>query len=189
MTWIALVVTTAVVISLVRGGSLRNLTEIRLRAWWLLPLGFGMQSATAFIADDRSWSQTTALGLILGSYLILLLAAWINREATGMWLAGLGVLMNFTVIALNQGMPVMTEAVVLAGGSADFVLDAKHVLLDESSRLVFLADIIPLPRSVISLGDVFLGVGLGAFLEDQLRQPLRLFRHRIEGQGGSAMER
>ena len=52
-----------------------------------------------------------------------------------------------------------------------------------------LADVIPLPGSVISLGDVFLAVGLGAFIEDQLKQPLRLFRHRVQGVPGSAAER
>jgi len=68
-------------------------------------------------------------------------------------------------------------------------LDAKHVLLDGSSRLAFLADIIPVPRSVISLGDVLLAVGLGVFIEDQLQQPLRLFRHRVQGIPGSAADR
>jgi hypothetical protein len=103
-----------------------------------------------------------------------------------MWIAGIGILMNFTVIALNGGMPVMEEAVHLAGGSGELVLDAKHVLLTDTTRLPFLADIIPLPGSVISMGDVFLAIGVGAFLEDQMRRPVPLFRHKVQGMPGSA---
>jgi len=139
-----LVLAISIVVGWVRGGRLRNLTEIRVRMWWLLPLGI--------------------------------------------WIAGLGILMNFTVIVLNSGMPVLTEAVEIAGGSGDLVLGAKHVILNESTRLPFLADIIPLPNAVLSLGDVFLAIGIGAFLEDQMRKPLSLFAHGVTGVPGSAAE-
>jgi hypothetical protein len=62
-------------------------------------------------------------------------------------------------------------------------------LLDGSSKLPFLADIVPMPGSVISLGDVLLAVGLGVFVEDQLRQPIRLFRRGAQGLPGSAADR
>lgn len=106
-----------------------------------------------------------------------------------MWIAGIGILMNFTVIAVNGGMPVLIESVALAGGSTDIALGAKHVVLDAATRLPFLGDIIPLPRSVISLGDVFIAIGIGVYLEDQMHQPLRLFRHRVKGVPGSAADR
>ena len=124
---------------------------------------------------------------MLASYLPLLLFVWLNRSFAGMWIAGIGILMNFTVIAINTGMPVSEEAVMLAGGGGgELVLDAKYVLLDQATRLPFLADIIPLPGSVISLGDVFLAIGAAVFLEDQLRQPVRLFAHGVQGEPGSA---
>ena len=132
---------------------------------------------------DDHWG---AVALLLTSYIVLLVMVWLNRSEAGMWIAGIGLLMNFIVISLNNGMPVLPAAIELAGGSPDIVFDAKHVLLDDTSRLPFLADVIPLPGSVISLGDVFLAVGLGAFIEDQLKQPLRLFRHRVQGVAGSA---
>ena len=62
------------------------------------------------------------------------------------------------------------------------------MILDESTRLPFLADIIPLPGAVLSLGDVFLAIGIGAFLEDQMRKPLSLFAHGVTGVHGSASE-
>lgn len=181
-----LVLAIAIVVGLVRGGKLSNLTEIGVRAWWLLFLGFGLQIGATFVPVRL---HDLGVGLILTSYLPLLLFVWLNRQMAGLWVAGIGVLMNFTVIAVNSGMPVMLEAAELAGGSADIALGAKHVVLTESTYLAFLADVIPLPGNVISIGDVFLGVGVGVFLEDQIRRPLRLFAHRVQGTPGSAADR
>ena len=187
MTFFVAVFAVAIAVSLLRGGKIGNLTEIYARGWWLLLLGFGMQIVANSLAPNQ---HRLAVALMLASYLPLLGVVALNRTAAGMWIAGIGVLMNFTVIALNGGMPVLAEAVELAGGRLEGTgLDAKHVWLDGETRLPFLADIIPLPGSVISLGDVFLGIGLGAFLEDQLQQPLRLFRHRVQGIPGSAADR
>jgi hypothetical protein len=134
------------------------------------------------------------VGLVLVSYLPLLLLVILNRERKGMWLAGLGILMNFSVIAANGGMPVLGEAALAAGGfEQPFTLEGggfKHVALDAGTVLEFLADVIPIrlfgQGNVISLGDVLLAVGLGAFLEDELRRPVRWFKRGQRTEGGSA---
>lgn len=185
MQWMLLVLVISIIVGWVRGGKIRNLTEIRVSLWWLLPLGFLLLSASSFVPADN---HGVAVALILFSYLPLLLFVWLNREMAGMWIAGMGILMNFTVIVLNGGMPVLTEAVTIAGGSTDLLLGAKHVVLDGSTRMTFLADTIPLPGAVLSLGDVFLAIGIGAFLEDQMRKPLSLFAHGATGVPGSAAE-
>ena len=185
MQWILLVLVISIVVGWVRGGKLRNLTEIRVRMWWLLPLGFLILAASNFVPTDM---HEFAVVLVLLSYVPLLLFVWLNREASGIWIAGLGILMNFTVILLNGGMPVLEEAAIIAGETGELQLDAKHVLLTDETRLPFLADIIPLPGAVLSLGDVFLAIGVGVFLEDQMRQPLTLFAHRVTGIPGSAAE-
>ena len=185
MQWIILVLVVAVVVGWLRGGKLRNLTEIRVKAWWLLPLGFLMLAASNFVPSGY---DDVAVGLVLASYIPLLVFVWLNREASGIWIAGIGILMNFTVIALNGGMPVLAEAAVLAGETGELVLDTKHVLLTDDTRFPFLADIIPLPGAVVSLGDVFLAIGVAVFIEDQMRQPLTLFAHRVTGIPGSAVD-
>lgn len=183
--WMGLVIVIAIVVGYVRGGKLRNLTEIRVTMWWLLPLGFLTLAMSEFVPEDAT---ELANALVLLSYFPLLLFVWLNRDLTGIWIAGLGILMNFTVIALNGGMPVLEEAAFIAGNTGELVLDAKHVLLTESTRLPFLADVIPLPNAVLSLGDVLLAIGVAAFLEDQMRQPLTLFAHRVQGIPGSAAD-
>ncbi len=187
MEWMLLVIAISIALGAVRGGKLRNLTEIRVKLWWLLLLGFVILAAANFVPSDK---HALAVALILLSYLPLLLFVLLNRDSSGIWIAGIGILMNFTVIVINRGMPVLEEAAIIAGGGdADLILGAKHVILSTSTVLPFLADVIPLPGSVLSLGDVFLAIGIGVFLEDQMRQPLSLFAHRVTGIPGSASGR
>lgn len=169
-----------------------NLGDIHLRMWWLLPLGFALQAGAEYLVPPSAadWGVV----LVLVSYVPLLALVGLNRDRPGLWLAGLGVLMNFAVIALNGGMPVLREAAVVASGFAPgephLGAGYKHVLLDETARLTFLADVIPLRVAgygqVISLGDVFLAVGLGRFIEFELRRPIRWFKRGARAKAGSA---
>lgn len=195
MLWLVVVLLVAVIVSLARGGRLTNIADIRLRLWWLLPLSFALQFSTALL-PDRSWSQSVGVGLVLLSYVPLVGLVFANRDRKGMWLAGIGVLLNFTVILLNGGMPVLMEAAEVASGfspSPQLAESYKHTALDESARLPFLADVIPMRiagnGTVLSLGDVFLAVGLARFLEAELRRPVRWFKPGVKLSGGSASRR
>src|SRR5690606_15504474 len=195
MLWLALVLFLAMTIAVLRGGRLTNLADIQLRLWWLLPLAFILQIGTAWLPRSSSWAETGGLAMILLSFVMLLVLVVVNRSRPGMWLAGVGVLMNFSVIALNGGMPVLEGAWEVASGFDDITsmsLDGsyKHVVLDASTRLSFLADVIPIrvanQGNVVSLGDVFLAVGMGRFLESELRRPVRWFKRGARAQAGSA---
>ena len=132
--------------------------------------------------------------MVLFSFVLLMGMVLLNRTKPGMWIVGLGVLMNFIVIALNGGMPVLAGAAEVASGftvsDPDFSCTFKLVPLDETSRLTFFADVIPVRLvgigEVISLGDVFLALGLGVFLEHELRRPRRYFKRGAQAQPGSA---
>lgn len=183
MTWLLAVLVVSVVIGVTRGGKLANASEIYARGWALLFIAFGMQVVGSLLPNDAARLATT---LIMLSYVMLLVTVWLNRRHPGALLAGMGVTMNFVVIALNRGMPVSQEAILLAGGSGDATLDGKHVLLTAESWLPFLADVIPLPGEVISVGDVLLGIGIGVFIEYQMRRPRPLFRKASRTEPGSA---
>jgi hypothetical protein len=193
MLWLAIVVFLALAISVLRGGRLVNLGDIELRAWWLLFLALGLQLGTRFL-PDAPWSDWVGLTMVLISFALLMIMVLLNRSKPGMWLAGLGVLMNFVVIAANGGMPVLAGAAEVASGftiaDPDLSGTFKHVELNESSRLTFFADVIPIRLvgigEVISLGDIFLALGLGVFLEHELRRPRRYFKHGAQAQPGSA---
>ncbi len=191
MLWLVTVLFLSMAVAMLRGGRLSNLGDIHLRMWWLLPLGFAMQIAARYIPVQRSgWG----VALILASYIPLVVLVILNKERPGLWLAGFGILMNFSVIALNQGMPVLTEAAEVASGFApgDPVIaeSYKHVVLNRDSILPFLADVIPIRIAnygqVLSLGDVFLATGLGRFIEFELRRPIRWFKRGARAEAGSA---
>lgn len=196
MLWLAIVIFLALAIAVLRGGRLVNLGDIELRSWWLLFLALGLQFGTRLLPDE-AWSEWTGVAMVLLSYALLMVLVVLNRSASGMWIVGLGVLMNFVVIAANGGMPVLAGAAEVASGftvaDPDLSTTYKHVPLDESSRLTFFADVIPLRLigigEVISLGDVFLALGLGVFLEHELRRPRRFFKRGAQAQPGSASQR
>ncbi|MEE8406644.1 MAG: DUF5317 domain-containing protein [Acidimicrobiia bacterium] len=193
MLWLAIVLFLALTIAILRGGRLINLGDIELKSWWLLLVSLGLQLGTRWLPDE-AWSETVGVIMMLASFVLLMILVVANRSKPGMWIAGLGVLMNFTVIAVNGGMPVLAGAAEVASGftvaQPDISGSFKHTLLDETSRLTFFADVIPLRLvgigEVISLGDIFLALGLGVFLEHELRRPRRLFKHGANAQPGSA---
>lgn len=195
MLWLAIVLFIALAIAVLRGGRLTNLGDVELRAWWLLLIALGLQLGTSLL-PDTDWAEGLGVVMVLASFFFLMVLVLLNRNRTGMWLAGLGVLMNFTVIALNGGMPVLAEAAEVASGftvtEPDLSGSFKHVILDETSRLTLLSDVIPIRLwslgQVISLGDVFLAVGLGLFLEQELRRPRRYFKRGAHAQPGSASQ-
>lgn len=193
--WLALVLFVAMSLAVLRGGRLSNLADIRLRSWWLLPVGFLLQAAAGMLPADAAY-EGLGIGLILVSYLVLLAAVFANRRRPGLWLSGLGILLNLTVIAFNGGMPVLTEAALVASDYTAIPTDLggyKHVFLDEASRLAFLADVIPIRIAgqgyVLSLGDVFLALGVAQFLEAELRKPVQWFKPGVKLRGGSASSR
>ncbi|MGB7860177.1 MAG: DUF5317 domain-containing protein [Acidimicrobiia bacterium] len=191
MLWLAIVLFIALAIAMLRGGRLVNLGDIELSAWWLLLVSFGLQIGTRYLPES---AEAAGLVMILVSYVLLMILVLLNRSKPGMWIAGLGVLMNFTVIAINGGMPVLPGAAEVASGftvtNPDLSGTFKHVLLDGTSQLTFFADVIPLRLGsigeVISLGDIFLALGLGVFLEHELRRPRRWFKRGARAQTGSA---
>lgn len=191
MLWLAIVLFFSIAVAVLRGGRLLNLGDIELRGWWLLIVALGLQIGTRWLPES---AETAGLVMVLFSFALLMLLVILNRTKEGILIAGIGVLMNFTVIAANGGMPVLAGAAEVASGftvsDPDLAESYKHVTLDESSRLTFLADVIPLRiagiAEVISLGDIFLALGLGVFLEHELRRPRRYFRRGARAQAGSA---
>ena len=133
MVWFGLILFIAVVVALLRGGRLSNLADIELRFWWLLPLGFLMQAGTGFLPESER-SLTVATWLVLASFIPLSVVVAANRSRAGLWLSGLGIAMNAAVIAFNFGMPVMSEAAQIAGGTEGVVLidDLRYVVLNGS---------------------------------------------------------
>ena len=155
-----------------RGGSLVRLAHFPLRCSWLILIAFLLQ-IVAFSPQLESpgWSDRLGPALYISSILVLLLAVGLNLSLSGMKILGLGLLLNFLVIAANGGyMPVPLDNLARSGMSlrAELLRAKGHLfnstVLTSETRLSFLADIFFLPSwlpfsNVFSIGDVFIGIG------------------------------
>jgi MFS family permease len=162
------------------GGNILNLASVRMRLLQLLFLGLVVRYATQYAIEiGITEADTYRLFLFGGGFLLLLIGLWVNREQPGLPLAFVGILLNAVVIVVNGGyMPVWEPSVVAAGLSPAEVGSTFHRIVsatpaggipsDFLAQAGPLGDIIPIPipfiQNVISIGDLFLGAGLGFFL-------------------------
>lgn len=154
-------------------GSLLNLANHQFRVPYILVAAIALQAGVHLVPD------TSGFFLVIGSYLLLLGFALANLSTAGMAIAAVGIAMNFTVIALNHGMPVRPRAIVAAhiARRDEFyrlTFTAKrHLEKPGHDRAMFLADIIPARfpgyPQVLSLGDVVISVGLAAMVAQLMK--------------------
>jgi len=164
----------AALVGLVAGGRFSRLKGLDLRAPWVFVAAAAMQGGL-MIAGARGWVQVAGIGqaLLVASFALVLVGLWLNRRLPGVWVVGIGVLLNLLVIGGNGGsMPVNRDLAVRAGNSrlvemVDSPAHVKHKPIGPSTRLRPLADVLPLPMIVPrprwfspgSVGDVFVTVG------------------------------
>lgn len=162
------------------GGNILNLASVRMRLLQLLFLGLIVRYATQYaIENGIPEANDYRLPLFAFGFLLLLVGLWVNREQPGLPLAFVGILLNAVVIVVNGGfMPVWEPSIVASGLTAADVGSTFHRIVsatpsggipsDFLAQAGPLGDIIPIPipfiRNVISVGDLFLGAGLGFFL-------------------------
>jgi hypothetical protein len=162
--YVLLVLAVAVIASLVRGGRFHRLAKAPLRWVSLLFVGVALQLAAdgLVIADVLEATGGVTYGLLLASQLLVIAWVLLNWQLPGLVLVAIGLLMNATVMAANGAMPVDPDAIAALGRDADDLVRGKHVVMDEDTRLPWLADIWAVPplRSIISVGDVVLAAGL-----------------------------
>jgi Family of unknown function (DUF5317) len=170
MLLIAGAILAGILIGLVLGGSIQQLAEIRLRWWPLALVGLALQLAPIPSLKGQL-DHWLGVGLLIASYLVLLVFVVVNVRLPGFWVIAVGFALNVLVISINSGMPVSREALRRAYGSdypvilkdLEFNGGAKHHLSRPDDVLLPLTDVIPLGRPVrvvLSVGDVlfFLGV-------------------------------
>jgi Family of unknown function (DUF5317) len=161
---------------LARGGRLGNLASLPLRWGGIAVLAFALQIYLIYFPEATAEGLLSLhVLLLIASYLLLLGVVWKNRELSGVWLIGAGLVANFAVMLANGGyMPITREALAAVGHLQNAlgaeagarVLATKDVVLArEHTQLWFLSDIFALPPpfpipSVFSLGDAMIAVGV-----------------------------
>ncbi|MNW25949.1 hypothetical protein D3C74_27060 [compost metagenome] len=174
-----------IVVGLFRGGwqleGLRRLGQLRLKAGWIFPLLLLVQLVIFYLQGKIAFLASVNGMLFMAVYVTGMIFLWLNRHHPGFTLILIGVLLNFLAMVVNGGrMPVSLTASTVLGPYYMELLSSgevisKHVMMDTSTRLSFLGDIIPLsspyPRTqVISIGDVIMNLGI-FFLIQHLMVP------------------
>lgn len=154
-----------ILIGLIRKGSIFNFKFINLRKISLLITAFAIQIILIFVLPLYLFS----IGVLLhiSSYLLLFVFLWFNRSIFN-YLFPVGILLNFLAILSNGGsMPVCSR--YMSVEAAERVNSSiTHTVIDETTRLPWLGDIIFISwpfQQMISLGDVFISLGIFLFVQ------------------------
>ncbi|WP_066172805.1 DUF5317 domain-containing protein [Bacillus marinisedimentorum] len=165
----------SLLIGFFRGGNLKGIADLKLKFGWVFPVLLGVQLIIYFTQNSFEWIANFSSVSFMLVYIVGLYFLWVNRSYEGFGILFIGVFLNFIVMLVNGGrMPVSVEAAaVLDPHYIDALkngLYAKHTILNNTTNLGFLGDIIalqpPYPRSqVISIGDIIMNIGAFIFLQ------------------------
>lgn len=172
-------------IAKLRGGKLKNLSNVEFKGYFLFISAFLLQGLLAFFNNSdfqkiKYFANTYFYYIILLSYIMMIIASLINIRKTYMKLFLIGIVLNFIVIMANGGkMPVyfspnlnIKETVI-----EEREYDIIHTVADENTKFIFLADIITIPKpyplpKILSLGDVFIMAGVFVFFQKEMLSDL-----------------
>jgi hypothetical protein len=169
-------VVVALALVLVTRGRLRRVLAARIAATWTLVVGAALQVASEWWEPGDSWGDDAGFGLVLLSYLLLMVFVVSNLHLRGMGVVLVGLALNALVIGINQGMPVRLPDDATPAQRAEVDGSAKHHVERGSDHLVVFADIIPIPGGGLtraSFGDLVLAVGFVDVVVQLARPPRR----------------
>ena len=171
----------ALVLGLLRGGSLRGLAQISLRWIPLVIAGLVLQLLIFTPGRGQSIIPTYTTQLYILSMVLLAIWVILNRHVPGIVLMGIGLMMNMVAIVANGGyMPIHPDVAGMVGQSRDAATGGTEIIyhsraMRESVQLWILTDILPVPApkplaSVFSIGDVLMTLGGSWLLYRSMRR-------------------
>jgi hypothetical protein len=155
-----------VVFAVLLGGRLSRVIDVHLRCQALVVLALAVQ-VILLAGLGEGLSDLHQRGLHLASYALLIVFAVLNLQVWALVPVLVGTGLNALAIAANGGrMPVAEHAAEAMGGLRPS--DNSNVTM-ASDRLGFLGDVFALPAevplaNVFSVGDLFIGFGMAAFI-------------------------
>jgi hypothetical protein len=170
---LALAVPVGLVAGLLLGGSLDNLTSLRIRWAWLAVAGLAFQ-AVLFTETGATLAGPAAPALYDASTAAVLAAVVRNLDLAGMPIVAIGALSNLAAIVANGGrMPTTTAALATAGLDGPGAYTNSAVL--DQPALGPLTDILAIPAgvplaNVFSVGDVLIALGLAVVIVVAMRR-------------------
>ena len=161
---------------------LRKGKYVEIRGWYFLIIAALIQIILSLLKKIDSTSSNIIfkdyfLYLHSLSYVLMIVCIVLNIKKNSMKLFLIGIIRNFIVILANGGqMPVSLNGIKGINEYVELPLkefDIKHKGVTPDTKLVYLADIILIPRpyplpKILSIGDIFLILGLFLFLQEAM---------------------
>ncbi|MDF2546602.1 MAG: hypothetical protein K0R93_1500 [Anaerosolibacter sp.] len=174
----------------IRGGKFSNLGDMQINGWTILILALLLQ-LTPIISEDFPFFAKYQPHIYATSIILTMICICMNLRKKGMWAFFVGILLNLIVIAFNGfQMPISFSALKLAG--LDSMVNAiqsgdmMHFrsLEGAAQGIKMLAKFIPIPKpyplpKVISIGDIFITLGLILFITGEMKKSKFYVRHRM----------
>lgn len=164
----------AIIIGYILKGSLKNIDTSSIKGLYFVFIAFFIELIIVILIKNGYLIRgiiTYIINLIM--YILLLIFIYINRKNKWIVVMGIGFLLNAIPIFLNGGaMPVSSSAVDAVGITQNVSSEGLYVLIDNSTKLAFLGDVIPLkyPRPfAISIGDIIGAIGLMLFVITEMK--------------------
>lgn len=168
---------TSLIVGKIRGGRFSNIASGEIRGWYFIGASFLIEFGAVYLALKGVKIVTDGIFFIhFISYISLFCGLYMNLDKYSFWIITAGVLLNFIVIMANGGkMPVSGDALRFAGLYQNLVDIGQgrivtHTLMNASTKLRFLGDVLPLPKyyprpKVYSIGDILLAIGVFIYLQ------------------------
>lgn len=149
----------AMIIGFLIRGSLKNLENLKFEKIGLIFAAFIIEFFVIILTKNEIIDVGILTFLVdLIMYIFLFLFIYFNKKDKFIVIMGVGFLLNAIAIFANGGaMPISSEALKIAGLHVNTTKTGLYVVIDSSTKLAFLGDIIPstfLRRTVMSIGDI-----------------------------------
>lgn len=185
------------------GGKMSNIFDIQFKKTWIIIFAFVIQiGAQALHSRGVEFIAENILIITGLAHCILLIVFWFNRYYLGILVIGAGSILNGVVMMLNGGrMPVSYD--ILKAANLNEAIDAlnkgvdiRHTMIDQTTRMTFLADVIHPPgflnfyMKVVSIGDLVVILGLSLLIfEAVYGKKKKAAKYKVTGDGGIDIEK
>ncbi len=175
----------SLIVGKIRGGKIKNLVYTPVDGWIFILLGFIISYLSVFLISRGNIFLYKALVYIQTISSLLMITGIVYKAFNfDRILLAAGFLLNLMPIALNNGkMPVNGNALIKLGLNKQFVLlkdklVVTHTLIDDTTKMKILSDIIPLKYlfpKVVSVGDLIIALGIFLIIQKNIKrfQPLQ----------------
>lgn len=157
------------IIAWLSGGKLDRLADLRIRCGWVLLLAVALSfTSWAFRFSPTLKEMHWLAGAVqMGEKFAFLAFVLANLRIAGAKLVVAGMVANLLALSANGGlMPASAKAVAFVFGSRAVNTPIHNSIMDPSTRLGFLCDIIPmrwpyaLLPEICSIGDILITLGI-----------------------------